>query len=256
MTDAVPPSANTFAVASDAYALARPLYPAALFEWIAEQSPARGAVWDCATGNGQAAVGLAAHYGRVEATDISLEQVGHGIARPNIRYSAQAAEATTFADAQFDAVTVAQALHWFDLQRFWSEVRRVARPGALFCAWGYAWFRYGEEVEAALTGPVMALVAPFWAANNRILWEGYREEVIRFPFPRIAAPCFTLELDTTGAGIVAYVRTWSAFKRAAASAPALAEALEEALASGLETIGAETRVRARTPLALVAGRIG
>jgi SAM-dependent methyltransferase len=246
---------NTFAAASDAYALARPSYPPSLFEWVAAQSPGTEAVWDCATGNGQAAVGLAAHFRRVEASDITPEQVRHGKARPNIHYSAQPAEGTEFAEASFDAVTVAQALHWFDFPRFWTEVRRVARPGALFCAWGYAWFRYGGEVEAALVDPVKDLVAPYWAANNRILWDGYRDQETGFPFERIAAPAFELEHDTDVAGIAAYVRTWSAFKRASAADPALAAKLEEVVAGGVETLGAGTRVRAVTPLAVVAGRV-
>ena len=246
--------ANSFAWGSDAYALARPGYPAALFQWIAKHSPARDAVWDCATGTGQAAVGLATHFGSVEATDSADSQVAHGIPHPRIRYSAQPAEATRFPDACFDAVTVAQALHWFDLPRFWAEVRRVARPGALFCAWGYAWFRYGEEVEAALVDPVMALVEPFWAANNRILWDGYRDADIAFPFERIAAPAFELTLETSTAGIAAYVRTWSAFKRATCDAK-LAAKLEEVIESGLETLGCERPVQAVTPLAVVAGLV-
>jgi len=254
MVAAYPPF-NTFAEASGDYAQARPLYPAALFEWIAEQSPARDRVWDCATGNGQAAIGLAAHFAQVEATDVAQEQVGQGKPRPNIRYSAQPAERTEFADGRFDAVTVAQALHWFDLPAFWREVRRVARPGALFCAWGYAWFRYGGEVEEALVDPVKALVAPYWAANNRLLWDGYRDVDVLFPFPRIAAPFFELELDTTASGIAGYVRTWSAFKRAAASGPAAAAALEEALAQGLERLGSDRPVRAVTPLAVAAGHV-
>ena len=246
---------NTFAEGSDVYALARPFYPAELFEWIAEQSPALDSVWDCATGNGQAALGLAAHFAAVEASDIAASQIGHGLASPSIRYSAQPAEATGFAEASFDAVTVAQALHWFDLPRFWAEVRRVARPGALFCAWGYAWFRYGEEVQAALVRPVQTLVEPYWAANNRMLWDGYPDADTGFPFERIPAPAFELTLDTSAAGIAAYVRTWSAFKRAAAADPALAAALEDALARGLDSLGAGRPVRAVTPLAIVAGRV-
>jgi SAM-dependent methyltransferase len=247
---------NIFGEGSGAYALARPLYPEALFEWIEAQSPAREAVWDCATGNGQAAVGLAAHFGRVEATDISGSQIEHGLAPARVRYSAQPAEATQFAPASFDAVTVAQALHWFDLPRFWAEVRRVARRDAFFCAWGYAWFRYGEEVEDTLVEPVKALVEPYWAANNRILWDGYRDSDIAFPFDRVAPPRFTLKLDTSAAGIAAYVRTWSAFKRAAASDPALAARLEDTLARGLDALGAGRPVCAETPLAVVAGRVG
>jgi SAM-dependent methyltransferase len=254
MSDAGKAGAETFAQGSQAYSLARPLYPAALFEWIADASPARERAWDCATGNGQAAISLARHFATVDATDLAEEQVEQGLQRPNIRYSAQPAERTTFADTSFDAVTVAQALHWFDFARFWPEVERVARPGALFCAWGYSWFRYGAEVEAALVEPVKRLVAPYWAPNNRILWDGYPDAATGFPLVRIEAPAFELALDTTASGIADYLRTWSAFKRAAAADPALAAALEDALAAGVARLGAGRMVRAVAPLALVAGR--
>jgi SAM-dependent methyltransferase len=244
---------NPFASDASGYALARPLYPDTLFHWIADGSPGRERAWDCATGNGQAARGLAKHFARVEATDIAPEQIEQGCAGANIRYSTQPAERTDFPAGSFDTVTVAQALHWFDLPRFWAEARRVARPGALFCAWGYAWFRYGEAVEAALIDPVKALVEPYWAANNRILWDGYRDADIECPFERVTAPAFEIALDTDVVGIAAYVRTWSAFKRAAAAG--ISGALEEALARGVEALDGDRPVRAVTPLALVAGRV-
>jgi hypothetical protein len=245
---------NSFAEGSDRYALARPRYPAALFEWVAANPPGRDAAWDCGTGNGQAAVGLAAFFGRVEATDISLEQVRHGFAAPNVAYSAQPAEVTNFEAGTFDAVTVAQALHWFDYSRFWGEVRRVAKPGAFFCAWGYAWFRYSEEVEAELVRPAMRLLEPFWAAQNRILWDGYRDEEIGFPFERVEAPEFVLELEGTVGGVIEYLRTWSAYKRAQGD-PRVAGALEELLARAGERLGLQQECRASSPLAVVAGRV-
>lgn len=245
---------NTFAEASDGYALARPLYPAALFEWIAANAPGREAAWDCATGNGQAAVGLAPHFRIVQATDISREQVAKGFGEDNIIYSAQPAEATDFPAASFDAITVAQALHWFDYGRFWPEVRRVAKPGAFFCAWGYAWFRYPKDVEAKLVEPAKRLLEPFWAARNRILWEGYRDEGVSFPFERVEAPEFVLEVDGTVASVIDYLRTWSAYKRAQADA-GVAAALEELIAGAGERLGLERECRASSPLAVVAGRV-
>ena len=121
--------ADHFSEKSDLYAAARPTYPGILFRSIAGQSPGRERAWDCATGNGQAAVGLARHFAHVEATDASAEQIANAIAAPNVRYSVQPAESTSFAAASFDAITVAQARHWFDLDRFHAEVRRVLRPG-------------------------------------------------------------------------------------------------------------------------------
>jgi SAM-dependent methyltransferase len=208
---------NIFAEDSDRYAAARPLYPEALFDWIAATCRSHDKAWDCATGNGQAAISLARIFRRVEATDVSAKQVAHGFAAPNIRYSAQPAERTDFADQSFDLIAVAQALHWFDFDRFWPEVRRVARPGALFCAWGYAWFRGSEAVRAALFEPVSRLVEPYWASNNRILWDGYADADVRCPFDRLEPPDLRITVSWSIEQIVAYVRTWSAFKNAAAA---------------------------------------
>lgn len=127
---------KTFSVASAAYASGRPLYPTELFTWIASNCESHRKAWDCATGNGQAALGLAPHFECVEATDISAEQIEHCFPAPNISYSVQPAEQTMFPTSNFDLVAVAQALHWFDFERFWPEVWRTAKPNAFFCAWG------------------------------------------------------------------------------------------------------------------------
>lgn len=244
---------NVFATASGAYARWRPLYPEALFAWIGETCRDHDAAWDCATGNGQAAIALARFFDRVEATDISPNQIGQGFAAPNIRYSVQSAEATDFPDASFDLITVAQALHWFDLARFWPEVRRVARPGALFCAWGYAWFRGPREVQGVLFGPVMRLVEPFWAENNCILWRGYRPEEVRFPFKPLATPALTMEVDWSLGELVAYVRTWSAFKKAVGAGQG--EALERVIDDATIRLGRDTRHHLSVPLTILAGLI-
>jgi len=121
--------ADHFSEKSDAYARSRPSYPDTLYAFIASVAPGTQSVWDCATGNGQAAAGLARHFATVEATDASAEQIRNAAAAPNVRYSVQPAERTDFPDGSCDAVCVAQALHWFDLDRFYAEVRRVLKPG-------------------------------------------------------------------------------------------------------------------------------
>jgi SAM-dependent methyltransferase len=245
---------HTFAQQSGQYALARPRYPQALYDWILSQCPGRAAAWDCATGNGQAAVGLAPYFGVVQATDLSAEQVEAGLPAPNVVYSAQPAEATAFADRSFDLVTVAQALHWFDYARFWPELRRVARPGALFCAWGYAWFDCAPEVAAEFAQPLRALLEPFWAPNNRILWDGYRDADIAFPFARLPVPPFAIEAHWTIDAMIAYVQTWSAYKLARQDARAAAE-LERLCAAARLRLAARGPLAARMPLSVVAGRV-
>lgn len=54
-------SADQFSAVARAYARYRPSYPAELFAALARAAPGRRAAWDCATGTGQAATGLAAH---------------------------------------------------------------------------------------------------------------------------------------------------------------------------------------------------
>jgi len=123
---------DLFSEKSDLYAQARPQYPQALFDFLSSCVVHHGSVWDCATGNGQAAVGLAKLFVHVQATDMSEQQIAHALTAENITYSVQSAERTNFADQQFDLITVAQALHWFDFEKFWPEVLRVLNPAECF----------------------------------------------------------------------------------------------------------------------------
>lgn len=232
---------SSFSVDPAAYATSRPAYPAALFDWIASCCSSRRTAWDCATGNGQAATSLAERFETVEATDISAEQLAHGFHAANLRYSAQPAERTDFEVARFDLVAVAQALHWFDHDRFWNEVRRVAIPGAFFCAWGYSWFTTDPDLPEL--DPLFALLQPYWAPQNRLLWDGYQSEDIGFPFERVQVPAFSIELEWSVADVLNYLRTWSAYKRA------VSDGRVAGSIARLETIALE-RLAARTPLVL------
>ncbi len=245
---------ETFSEKSHEYMHARPLYPAELFEWIANQCASHDVAWDCAAGNGQAAVGLSPYFKKVFATDISSEQIEHAMHRDNIEYSVQSAESTSFADQAFDVIAVAQALHWFDYPRFWSEVMRVGRPGALFVAWGYDWLNSTPEVDSAVVVPFREVIAPFWAPNNMLLWNGYRSEEIEFPFRRIATPEFFIKMQWSLDELLAYMMTWSAFKRSRADSEAVAamdQLLERAHALALPSM----RFAVRMPLKMVAGYV-
>lgn len=210
------PNVATFGQRSDGYANSRPSYPEPLFDWIVSQCKEHHAAWDCATGNGQAARSLATRFDRVCATDLSKEQIAQGFDAPNISYSAAAAEDSGFEDNTFDLVTVAQALHWFDFTRFWAEVRRVAKPGAFFCAWAYVWPEIDSSIANQVLEPIKDLVDPFWAEGNRIIMRGYQPDEIQFPFEPLKAPAFSIEVDWTYEQFVAFIETWSAYKIAVA----------------------------------------
>ena len=76
------------------YAKFRPHYPDELFEHLASISPRHEVAWDCATGNGQAAVGLARHFDGVTATDASAQQIESAEPNDLISYRVAPAEAS------------------------------------------------------------------------------------------------------------------------------------------------------------------
>jgi SAM-dependent methyltransferase len=193
------------------YAAVRPQYPRALIEWIASAAPSRGAVWDCGCGSGQAAIALAQHFDRVLATDLSAAQLAEAPAHPRVTYLCAAAEAVDLPEQSFDAVCVAQALHWFDMSRFSSIVERALRPGGLFVAFGYNFFSVSDAFDARFREQVLAPLESYWAPQNRLLWNAYRD--LSLPFEEIAAPVISMSSRANLPELLAYVQSWSAVSR-------------------------------------------
>ena len=196
---------------ADDYARYRPRYPDTLYAFLGDVAGARDLAWDCATGNGQAAVGLAGHFARVVATDASAPQINYSAAHPNVEYRVADATASGLADASVDLVTIAQALHWFDTQTFYAEVRRVARPGGACAAWGYGLMRVTPAIDAVIDYFYRKIVGPYWPPERAHLDAEYRE--LGFPFAELPAPAFTMQTNWPLAGLLGYLSTWSAAKR-------------------------------------------
>lgn len=196
---------------SSLYAQARPHYPDALFAWIAGQAPARGCVWDAGCGNGQASVSLARHFDHVIATDPSARQIEQAVADPRVEYRAEPAEHTSLAAHSVDAVTVAQALHWFDLDAFVAEVRRAAKPGALFAAWAYANCSVTPAVDAIVAELYDSVLGPYWPPERKLVDKGYTS--LALPFAPITAPRFEMRADWNATQFLAYLSSWSAAQR-------------------------------------------
>jgi SAM-dependent methyltransferase len=236
---------------ADDYARYRPGYPPSLFDWLAHQAPGRSLAWDVGTGNGQVARCLAAHVASVHATDASAQQLSQAEHLPNVRFAIEPAERSSLADGTVDLVTVGQALHWFDLARFFAEVRRVLRPGGLFAAWTYQVNEVSAEVDQVVGRFYHDVVGPYWPPERVHVERGYND--LPFPFEEIETPGFHLETAWTLGDYLGYIGTWSAVRRYRTQLgedplPTLRLALAEVWG------GAESARVVHWPLALRAGR--
>ena len=193
--------------ASD-YAAARPSYPDALYEFIVALVPRRSAVWDCGTGNGQAARDLARFFDSVIATDASADQIAEAVPVDRVTYRVAPAHASGLAEHSVDVVTVAQALHWFATDAFFAEVRRVTVPGGLFAAWCYGACHAGEDVEAILRELEDDTLHGYWRPERKWVDDLYR--TIPFPFPEEVAPRLELRVRWNLRQLSEYLNTWSA----------------------------------------------
>jgi len=200
-----------FSQQSAAYAHYRPHYPAALFDYLAGLASAMALAWDCGTGSGQVAAALASRFARVVATDPSENQIRHATPCANVEYRVEAAERSSLADASVDMVTVAQALHWFDLPRFYAEIARVSAPGGVVAVWSYGLFRAHPAVDAVVDDFYRRTVGPYWPPERQLIDVGYR--TVSFPFAEIATPEFAITAEWDLAGVIGYLRTWSAVRR-------------------------------------------
>lgn len=243
--------ADVFAYQSDKYAAARPKYPPELFRYLASLVKQCGSVWDCATGSGQTALGLSKYFKRVEATDISTNQIEHAFAHDKITYSVQSSEKTNFPDQTFDMVNVSQALHWFDLDKYWVELRRVLKPGGIFVATTYAWSNVSQEIDDLIFKYIREVIEPYWAPNNQHCIDGYSS--IDFPFELLDTPEFVILNKWNLEQYFDYIYTWSATKSCLDAEGSEFFELAKDRVSKLWGNSSRKR-RVITPLAVIAGR--
>ncbi|MDF2774372.1 MAG: Methyltransferase type 11 protein [Geminicoccaceae bacterium] len=204
-----------FSSAAADYAMYRPRYPRALFDFVASLAPKHRAAWDCATGNGQAAVPLADRFERVFATDASAEQIAHAVPHPRVRYSVAMADASGLEAGVVDLVAVAQALHWLPHDRFFAEVRRVVAPGGVLAVWCYSRLRIDAAVDPVVERYYTETCGPYWSPERALVDQGYRP--IALPIDEVRAPIVSMELAMNLDELAGYLRTWSATRALAAA---------------------------------------
>lgn len=200
-----------FSALAAEYASFRPRYPARLFADIAAVCPGHALAWDCATGNGQAAEGLAAHFTEVVATDASAAQIAAAHGPANVHFAVAPADASGLPDAAVDLILVAQAAHWFDLPAFYAEAGRVLRPGGVLALLTYSGVRINPELDPLLREYHQVIVGPYWPPERAHVENDYR--TLPFPWPEIPFPAQEMTAEWTLDQLIGYLGTWSATAR-------------------------------------------
>lgn len=199
-----------FSQVSKEYRTFRPEYPEELFRWLARIAPQQEAALDCGCGTGQAAVALARYFRIVYAVDPSSEQIANAIHDEKVTYSVASAEKTGLPQESLDLIIAAQALHWFDLDRFYPEIHRIARQGAVFTAFSYGLITVNPEVDKVIKHLYYDNLGHYWPPERRHVDEGYR--TLPFPFQEIAIPKFVMTANWDLQHLLGYLATWSAVK--------------------------------------------
>jgi SAM-dependent methyltransferase len=200
-----------FSAQAGGYRRYRPAYPQELFRHLAAIAPARSLAWDSATGTGQAATGLAQQFKTVIATDASARQIDNADRSAGIEYRVARSEHTDIPDDSVDLITVAQALHWFDLDAFFTEARRVLRPDGVIAAWSYTLLRISPRIDPSIEHLYQDVLGHYWPWERQLVEDGYRG--IAFPFQALATPRFEMTASWTLPQLLGYLGTWSAVQR-------------------------------------------
>jgi ubiquinone/menaquinone biosynthesis C-methylase UbiE len=203
------PFKDHFKAVAQQYADSRPTYPKRLFSWLAAQCSRLDLAWDCATGNGQAALDLAACFEHVVATDASAAQLAQAPAHDRIEYRVAPAERSGLADASVDLLTVAQALHWFDVAAFHEEARRVLKPTGIIAEWCYGMIAVDDAaIDGLIQNFYQDVVGPYWPPERMHVEKAYRD--LPFPFRQLPVPAFSMQAAWTLDQLAGYLRSWSA----------------------------------------------
>lgn len=204
-----------FSIRSADYALYRPTYPPALVDYLAGLAPQRHRALDCGCGAGQLSVMLAERFEQVVAIDASSQQISHAKPCNGVAYRVARGEATGLAAASVDLVTVAQAAHWFELDAFYEEVRRILKPGGAVALISYGVIVADGDVGQVLKHFYVDVIGQFWPPERQHVETGYRS--LPFPFTEEAAPEMAMTASWSLNELLGYVDTWSAVRNAEAS---------------------------------------
>ncbi|KAG0207283.1 hypothetical protein BGX28_001440 [Mortierella sp. GBA30] len=179
---------------------------------------------DVGTGTGQVASVLAEKFKHVHGVDASATMLASAVQKPNISYHVTKGEdLSVLPNSSVDVLTVAQALHWFDHPKFFSEVKRVLKPHGTFAAVGYSFVTFEKYPRASKRiydlGDQPDQLGTYWDQGRLILDNLYKcidvpmQNVERHYFPHHAQGLAPVMTDrVTMNHFRNYIKTWSSYK--------------------------------------------
>ena len=199
-----------FSELAETYSKYRPKYPSELFEYLSGICKDHQQAWDCGTGNGQAAFALAEHFDNVLATDASKEQLEHASKHPKINYRVEPAENVSLGNSSTDLVTVAAAVHWFDFEKFYGEVKRVLKPAGIISVWGYHLFKIKPSIDNLLNKYYSEILRDYWPEQFHYVDTRYSD--LPFPFDELTSPKFKMITEWDLDQVAGFLNSWSGTK--------------------------------------------
>lgn len=197
-----------FSYDSAAYSKHRPGYPDSLFAYLSSICPHHYMAWDCAAGSGQSTLQLSHYFNTVIATDASETQISNARKKENVHLFVATAENSGIEKNSLDLITIAQALHWFDLPTFTTEVERTLKPGGILAAWSYNLLTVQPDVDEQINHLYSTILNQYWPAERAIVEDGYKS--VSFPFEELLVPEFKMTIEWTFEQLTSYLSTWSA----------------------------------------------
>jgi SAM-dependent methyltransferase len=153
---------------------------------------------------------LAFVFDRVIATDASEKQIAKAEPHERVEYRVAPAENSRIEPATVDLIMVAQALHWFDLDRFYAEARRVLKSDGVLAASAYNLLHINPVIDEVVNRYYYEVVGPFWPQERKLVEQF---DNLPFPFHEIDPPKLEMTRQWNLDHLVGYLRTWSSTQR-------------------------------------------
>ena len=147
----------------------------------------------------------------VVATDASAEQLARAVPHKRIEYRVERAEEVDLEPGSVELVTVAIAVHWFDLERFYTAVRRVVAPEGVLAVWTYHLPEIDPAVDPLIERYYGEVLAGYWPAPIQYIEDRYR--TLPFPFKELEPPEMAMQADWPLDHLAGFLSSWSASQR-------------------------------------------